>query len=140
MSYTNTTFVKDVLVSDGHHGIEARANIVAGTVIGVYDGKIFPYAIAGNRVSGGNDIHRTIVQITITGKTLLGLVTPEGEPLCGIDFINHSCKPNVAARDRIVLYAIRDIAAGEALVMDYREWDFIPEGIRCWCKEPNCLI
>jgi SET domain len=124
MSYTNTTFVKDVLVSDGHHGIEARANIVAGTVIGVYDGKIFPYAIAGNRVSGGNDIHQTT----------------EGEPLCGIDFINHSCKPNVAARDRIVLYAIRDIAAGEALVMDYREWDFIPEGIRCWCKEPNCLI
>ena len=53
-------------------------------------------------------------------------------------YINHSCRPNCEAfikRRRILIYAKRNIAAGEELSYDYgREYfeEFIlPEGCRC---------
>jgi uncharacterized protein len=53
-------------------------------------------------------------------------------------YINHACEPNVAAvlrRGRIVFVALRDIAAGEEITLDYGEdyfeLFFAPSGCRC---------
>ena len=53
-------------------------------------------------------------------------------------YINHSCKPNCQAfikRQRILIYAKRNIAAGEELSYDYGKEYFeefiLPEGCRC---------
>jgi hypothetical protein len=53
-------------------------------------------------------------------------------------YINHACKPNVAAvlrRGRIVFVALRGIAAGEEITLDYGEdyfeLFFAPSGCRC---------
>jgi uncharacterized protein len=53
-------------------------------------------------------------------------------------YINHACKPNCQAfikRSRILIYAKRNIAAGEELSYDYGKEYFeefiLPEGCRC---------
>ena len=53
-------------------------------------------------------------------------------------YINHSCRPNCEAfikRSRILIYARRNIAAGEELCYDYGKEYFeefiLPEGCRC---------
>lgn len=62
-------------------------------------------------------------------------------------FINHSCNPNCQAlleKDRIFIYALRDIAEGEELSYDYsyeRTEDMGEEEERlyvCHCGAPNC--
>lgn len=68
--------------------------------------------------------------------------TIDGEPSSSpARFINHSCDPNVEARveeEHINLYAIRDIAPGEEITIDYgQEYfeEFIrPIGCKCAAK------
>lgn len=54
-------------------------------------------------------------------------------------YINHSCAPNaymrIAPGNRIIFFALRDIAAGEEITMDYRDPTH-PEV--CRCGAPNC--
>lgn len=62
-------------------------------------------------------------------------------------FINHCCDPSctakiikVGGKKRIVIYALRDIAANEELTYDYkfeRETDD-EERLPCFCGAPNC--
>ncbi|EWS52960.1 MULTISPECIES: SET domain-containing protein-lysine N-methyltransferase [unclassified Methylibium] len=55
-------------------------------------------------------------------------------------FTNHSCAPNASLRirqGRVEFYAMRDIAVGEELCVDYGESHH--EGrLRCRCGAPNC--
>jgi SET domain-containing protein len=55
-------------------------------------------------------------------------------------FANHSCAPNARfqiRQGRVEFYALRDIAAGEEITVDYRSTHH--EGARlCTCGAPNC--
>lgn len=56
-------------------------------------------------------------------------------------YVNHSCAPNafmrVAPGQRVLIFALRDIAAGEEITVDYRDPAHPPpEG--CKCGAPNC--
>ena len=55
-------------------------------------------------------------------------------------FTNHSCAPNAVLRirqGRVEFYALRDIAAGEELTVNYGESHH--EGrLQCRCGAPNC--
>ena len=53
-------------------------------------------------------------------------------------YINHSCQPNVGVRGNIVFVAMRDIAAGEELTIDYAMIDDHDESMTCHCSAPNC--
>ena len=57
-------------------------------------------------------------------------------------FINHSCKPNCEAdelRGRVIIRAIRNIAAGEELAYDYNLYDGDPDDpALCFCGARNC--
>jgi uncharacterized protein len=58
----------------------------------------------------------------------------------GAEIINHSCSPNCASRivrDHILYYAIRDIAEGEELTVDYR-FGADEEKIPCGCGAKKC--
>ena len=65
-------------------------------------------------------------------------------------FVNHSCAPNCrsrvlpggpAGRGRVVIEALRDVAAGEELTYDYK-FDIEPDAngkkIACRCGAPTC--
>lgn len=56
-------------------------------------------------------------------------------------FANHSCRPNAVLRinqGRVELYALRPLAAGEEITLDYGPTHH--EGrLRCRCGAPNCI-
>lgn len=140
MNFTDNTLVKLAVLDNGEMGAVAKKFIPAGTMLGIHGGDAFAFPIVDNKIVHDTIEHREIVQIYRENDIMYGLVAPKNEVWSGIDYINHSCKPNVAAKDRIVIYSIVDIEIDEPLVMDYRQWDFVPEGIKCWCVNPTCLI
>jgi uncharacterized protein len=139
MSYTNLSLVEERILDNDEREIAARVDIPPGTVIGIYDGEIREFAVKEGRILDA-DAHKYIVQIALEGDVLFGLVSAPDAPFYGIDFINHSCHPNVVARDRVTLVAADAIKAGQRLTIDYRDWDLIPEGIPCWCSPSRCTI
>lgn len=139
MSYTDLDLVSEQILPNGERGIIAKKDIFQGTIIGIYDGLIHPIPIINGRLCPTYQ-HKAIVQISMDSKFLYGLITPDGSAFYGIDYINHSCEPNIEHRNQVVLYAQRNIKANEPLTLDYRTWDLIPENIQCWCKESKCII
>jgi hypothetical protein len=82
----------------------------------------------------------------IAGHGLFAAATIEaGRPvlvLSGVDVrerVNHSCEPNLGWADDHTLVAIRDIAAGEELTLDYAtvitDADFV---MMCHCETYRC--
>jgi uncharacterized protein len=53
-------------------------------------------------------------------------------------FLNHSCQPNVGAQGQIVFVAMRDIAAGEELTIDYVIFGADPTPMTCNCQNTAC--
>jgi hypothetical protein len=53
-------------------------------------------------------------------------------------FLNHSCEPNVGVQGQIVFVAMRDVAAGEELTLDYATIDHDTEPMVCRCGAPGC--
>lgn len=53
-------------------------------------------------------------------------------------FLNHSCEPNVGVQGQIVFVAMRDIAAGEELTIDYATIDHGTAPMRCQCGAAAC--
>ncbi|MCL4257544.1 MAG: SET domain-containing protein [Anaerolineales bacterium] len=55
------------------------------------------------------------------------------------DYINHSCDANAGIRGQIVIVAMRDIAVGEEVCIDYAMCDSTPdEDFECACGSANC--
>lgn len=56
-------------------------------------------------------------------------------------YINHSCRPNAFMRvvpgGRVMFFALRDIAAGEEITIDYRNRDVLAAG-GCGCGMGGC--
>ena len=136
MAFTNHDCVREVSISATRKGLAARKRIERGTIIGIRDGRIQAFALESGRLDKGGR-SGSMVQIAIQDGQLFGLVDQEQS---GIACINHSCDPNVLARDQIVLIAARDILEGEALTIDFRTWQLVPDGVPCSCAEPRCRI
>jgi uncharacterized protein len=136
MTYTNWNLVEEFPLAGDEMEIRARNDIVCGQIIGIYDGELHEFGLLDGALQQ-KDQHKYIVQVAKTADRLFGLVTTTRD---GVDYINHSCKPNVVAQDRIILRSARDIEKGEVLTMDYTKWDFVPEGIKCWCTESKCVL
>lgn len=55
------------------------------------------------------------------------------------DYVNHSCNPNAGLKDCNVLVALRNIAPGEEVCIDYAMCDGTPyDEFACACGAPNC--
>jgi SET domain-containing protein len=55
------------------------------------------------------------------------------------DFINHSCDPNAGLDGQIAIVAMRDIAAGEEVTIDYAMCDGDPnDSFECLCGSSIC--
>jgi uncharacterized protein len=53
-------------------------------------------------------------------------------------YTNHSCDPNLAIQGQIVLVAMRDIAPGEELTIDWATTDDLDYVMDCHCGSPRC--
>ena len=140
MNYTDFKLVDVVVNIHGQKSAIAKQFISKGTTLGVFGGNAMSFLVINNQIQSSDIEQREIVQISFSNNTLIGLVSPKNENWSGIDYINHSCNPNVVAIDRIVVNAMEDILQGQELTIDYRTWDFVSEGIQCWCDTPKCFI
>ena len=58
----------------------------------------------------------------------------------GTQYVNHSCAPNCYVKiikGRVLFFALRDIAAGEELLLDY-EYSWHGDDYRCQCGASTC--
>lgn len=58
----------------------------------------------------------------------------------GTEYINHSCEPNcrsIVAGGEIAVFALRDIAPGEEITVDYLDSDDFARA-PCRCQSANC--
>lgn len=112
-------------------GLFAGCAIPKRAKIGEFEGEVIPLAEARRRAAGLRIV--AIVELDRKAIDARGMRT-------GFRFINHSCAPNTFMRrtkDRAEFYALRDIAAGEELTVDYRPSHH--EGrLRCRCGAPRC--
>jgi uncharacterized protein len=70
------------------------------------------------------------------GLHLVALTDDEYEPV--MLFVNHSCEPNLGFSGNVVLAAMRDIAPGEEVTVDYCLFDLPTEPMTCMCGTPSC--
>jgi hypothetical protein len=110
--------LKPSTVCDGV-GVFASHDIAKGTRLRLF----------GNHVEDGVDRPRVFFDRAAVPETFRGFCVDEGERLlCPHDFgempvgwyVNHSDDPNAVQTDRKWFWALRDIVAGEEILLDYR--------------------
>jgi SET domain-containing protein len=128
-------------ISEAHRGLFAKLDIPAGTLIGCFAGqcRLFDVEELKRGTERSSIPPGNVVQLYREQNKIVGLVGL-GDGFDGIDFINHSCHPNVTVINQIVLVTHDTVTRGSQLTVDYRIWDFIPQGIPCWCKDSLCVI
>ena len=113
----------------GLHAVEA---ICHGEVVAVKGGRILDRAELAEsaRVVGDSEVQ-------ITDELYLA-AEDEADYEAVMLYLNHSCDPNVGVAGNVVFVAMRDIAAGEELTIDYAMIDDHPGVLACRCGAANC--
>src|SRR5262245_13232674 len=109
----------------GGHGLFAAAPIGRGEVVCVKGGHLLDRAGLAEHRRAVND-----AELQVTDDLFLAPVT-EAEFDRVMMFLNHSCEPNVGVQGQIVFVAMRDVAAGEEMTLDYATIDCDTEPMAC---------
>ena len=112
-------------------GLYAGSRIRARAKIGEFEGEQVSVREARRRAKSMD-----VIAIVEVGNFALDAT----ESKRGFRFINHSCNPNTFTRvtdTRAEFYALRDIARGEELTVDYEESHHNGK-LPCRCGAPNC--
>jgi hypothetical protein len=131
LTYFSPKVVKRSSLINGR-GLFATAAVAKGEVVVVKGGYILT---RDQRDQIGEELGPSEVQITedlFIGPCALN--EREG----GMMHLNHSCDPNLGPQGQIVFVAIRDIAAGEELTIDYAMTDDEPYEMECQCGSKTC--
>ncbi len=126
----------DVIVQpsliDGH-GVFAAEYVPPRLKIGEIRGEAISIAEGRRRAAG---LHRIMI-VEVSDRTAID-ASASTDPM---RFTNHSCQPNARLAiiaGRIEFYALRPIAPGEEITVDYGVTHH--EGkLRCRCGAPNCV-
>lgn len=114
----------------GGMGVFARKPVAKGEVVVVWGGVIRTWEELRKLPE---DLQRHSIQVE---QQLFQVPANAYDPP---DFVNHSCNPNVGMSGQIGLVAMRDIARGEEICMDYAMCDAMPyDEFDCHCGESTC--
>jgi len=129
-SYLSPKLVARRHANKGGEGVFARQEIAAGELLAVWDGIIVPYE---RLIRLPRAVKRHSVQVE---ESLYQAPNRAPEP---VDYINHSCNPNAGMSGQIAVVAMREIAPGEEICIDYAMVDGSPyDEFECHCGEPEC--
>ena len=112
-------------------GLFAGTPIARRAKIGEFEGEVIGLREARRRAKG-----RRVIAIVELERHALDATRMKH----GFRFINHSCAPNTFFRctpERAEVYALRDIAAGEELTVDYGESQHDGR-LPCRCGAAGC--
>lgn len=111
-------------------GMFAKTKIQKGEIVYIKGG----YIIARDELYTSSPINS---YLPISDEFFLGALSSEDEE--GIKlYNNHSCDPNCGMRGEITFVAMRDIAPGEELTIDYAFIDNEDYSFECTCGSKNC--
>lgn len=113
-------------------GLFARATIAKGEVVVAKGGHLFDRATRDRLAEELGP-----AEIQVAEDLFLGPMRPE-ERAGSMMHLNHSCDPNVGILGQILFVAMRDIAPGEELVMDYAMMDDDDYVMACHCGTRAC--
>jgi uncharacterized protein len=122
-----------VRVSDVEgRGLFAVAAIARDEIVAIKGGHIMDEETyqRSKEVVGNSDVK-------IADGFHLGALSPE-EYEGVMMFLNHSCEPDVGVQGNTVFVAMRDIAAGEELCLDYALIDDSDDPMECGCGVAAC--
>lgn len=113
------------------YGIFAVEPIKQGEPINAFGGIAVPHTEI-------QDYRKTISHAGVQVSDDFFIVPASNEEIKQQGIFNHSCEPNVGFNSSVTMVAIRDIEAGEELVMNYAfmETDF--EAFECNCRSASC--
>jgi SET domain-containing protein len=125
---------KTVVKNSGNvgRGLFAAESIARGEIVCVKGGHLIDRATL--------ERHKAVVNeadLQIADDLYLAPLTAE-EFESVMMFLNHSCEPNVGVQGQIVFVAMRDVAAGEELTLDYAMIDDDAEPMACRCGAAAC--
>jgi len=113
-------------------GLFAVEPIAAGEVVCVKGGAIFDRATLESRAGW-----YAAAEIQVDDELYIGPST-EAEREGAMLFLNHSCEPSVGVRGQVVFAAMRDLAPGEELTIDYATTDDDDSESACACGAAGC--
>ena len=113
-------------------GLFAATAIARGEIVCVKGGHLLTKAEFAKHRAVANE-----AELQIADDLFLAPVT-EAEFEGVMMFLNHSCEPNVGIQGQIVFVALRDVAAGEELTLDYATIDQDSEPMACGCGAEGC--
>jgi SET domain-containing protein len=113
-------------------GLFARVPIAAGEIVAVKGGHVLTVAqwAALEPTLGAAEIQ--------LAEDLFIAPVREYHRAGSMLYTNHSCDPNLAIQGQIVLVAMRDVAAGEELTIDWATTDDGDHRMTCHCGSPRC--
>lgn len=113
-------------------GLFARSPIAAGEIVAVKGGHVLTHA-------GWAALEPTLgaAEIQIAEDLFIAPVRDDHRDGSML-YTNHSCDPNLAIQGQIVLVAMRDIAPGEELTIDWATTDDGDHRMTCHCGSPRC--
>jgi hypothetical protein len=118
----------------GGRGVRAREAIARGESVGIFGGRILPLADKATLPA-----ELTHFYFQVSDDLILTHTSLENVQRSKIEFINHSCEPNVGFNGQIEMIAMVDISAGAPVTFDYAlctsELEFRME---CFCGSPQC--
>ena len=115
-------------------GVRAREPIARDEIIGIFGGHIVPLSRKSLL-----PVELAHFYFQVSDELMLTHVSLEQVRQSKIEFINHSCEPNVGFRGQIELVAMRDIQAGEIVSFDYAICTSEPEfRMECFCEAESC--
>jgi len=114
-------------------GVLACAPISKGELLGRFGGILLP---AGLRRDS-----RVLASTAIGVAEGIILAEPSDSARDLSDYLNHGCDPNSGFADALTLLAVKDIAEGEEITIDYAYWEFDENwtlGRQCNCGCAEC--
>jgi uncharacterized protein len=113
-------------------GLFAAQPIAAGEIVAVKGGHV----LTGSQWAA---LEPTLgsAEIQIADDLFMAPVRPDHRESSML-YTNHSCDPNLAIQGQIVLVAMRDIAPGEELTIDWATTDDGDYALDCRCGSPRC--
>jgi SET domain-containing protein len=122
----------------GGRGVFARKNIIRGTRVAIFGGKLMLIDEIRNLPENLQEYTMQIEERFILGPSHNSTEPDE------TDFFNHSCEPNSGFKGQLFLVAMRDIKKNEEITFDYAMVvsesvgsNFVFE-MECKCGSSNC--
>src|SRR5262249_21122217 len=113
-------------------GLFAAAPIAEGEIVCVKGGHLLTKAEFASYKGVANE-----AELQIADDLFLAPVS-QAEFEGVMMFLNHSCEPNVGVQGQIIFVALRAIAAGEELTLDYATIERPADPMSCGCGAAGC--